>query len=292
MRIELLLILPLLMASGYREAPDDPSSSSSAESSSYSASLSTSKAYGGDGGEATSSASGGTATNSTTNNQSLISISGVSADDEDDPGGGSSISSANGSTGDILSPSTEVTTNIQTGHQGKTRRIKNTPDPYAPPIYPTVPCFKGGSGSATGPGWGISVGGGKIDPECNEREWIRMGPTVAHRVHTYCSSDFAMERFESFEDCVGQAPDPLPEVVRTAGGSLSIELAQVSQQEAQDIRYEQREQQQVQQQQVQLLDRLERRLQEAEARDKERARQDADFRRGVKKISEYGDDVE
>ena len=170
--------------------------------------------------------------------------------------------------------------------QGKTRVIKNTPDPYAPAVYPTVPCFKGASGGATGPGWGVSLGGGKIDPECNEREWIRMAPTVALRIHAYCLSSFALERFTDFDECVGQQPDPA--AVERNSSSSGVALAQVSQREAQDIRYEQREQQQIQQQQVQLLDRLDRRMREADAREKERERHDADFKRGVKEISEYG----
>jgi len=57
--------------------------------------------------------------------------------------------------------------------------IRNTPSVYAPPASPTSPCRIGGSGGASGAGIGFSLGGSKMDWECNTREtadaFARMG---------------------------------------------------------------------------------------------------------------------
>jgi len=52
---------------------------------------------------------------------------------------------------------------------------KNTPSAYAPAIYSSSACTGGGlSGSAVAPGFGLSLGGSKQDPQCQVRENARI----------------------------------------------------------------------------------------------------------------------
>lgn len=114
---------------------------------------------------------------------------------------------ANAEGGDATSEATGG--NAETGPVSVTTEInhprarKNTPNAYAPPIYPTVPCRGGTSGSAAGPGFGISIGTGRIDPGCVERENVRLAPTEAHRIRAWCNLKGVSDDWESLEACIG-----------------------------------------------------------------------------------------
>jgi len=47
---------------------------------------------------------------------------------------------------------------------------REAPPAIAPEVGPTVPCFKGVGGAASSPFGGISIGAGKIDEGCDDRE--------------------------------------------------------------------------------------------------------------------------
>jgi len=81
------------------------------------------------------------------------------------------------------------------------RPHRNTPNPDAPTVYPTVPCFRGQSGSAVVPGFGLSVGRGKIDEGCVRRELIRLAPDT-HKLYLFCREPSVTEAFGDFETCL------------------------------------------------------------------------------------------
>jgi hypothetical protein len=98
---------------------------------------------------------------------------------------------------------------------------------------------------------------------------------------------------ERLEACIKMKTDSLKAYALALGLATVVEVpavAEVAEEEFIEVQQEVAQQQQVQQQQMALLERLQRRLQEADAREEERKRQDAEFLRGVKKISEYGKD--
>lgn len=108
-------------------------------------------------------------------------------------GGNSTADGGSSSIGDI---STNITNK---------RAYRNSPTVIAPNVYPSGPCFGGKSGSASWPGFGVSVGGGKIDTECNDREWVRTSPE-SHKLFVYCSSDYMKGKFPSVEECLDYVP--------------------------------------------------------------------------------------
>ena len=192
-----------------------------------------------------------------------------------------------------MSEGSSANVSISSGHSGKTRKIKNTPDPNAPPIYPTVPCFKGGSASLTLPGFGASAGGGKIDEGCNEREWIRIAPTVTLRLFMYCQAEFVQARFLTVEDCLSQTdpepplPLPPPPVVsddEPVGLMRNVHMvAQVTEAQAEDIvvrktRGLDRQVEELMRQQRATHGRQERILQQQQQQQQDQQRRDSDYR--------------
>ena len=163
-------------------------------------------AFGGHGGEShsDSAASIGDITNE-----------GSSANAKGGHGGSASASGEGGSVG-----------NITISSRGRSK-IRNTPNAYAPSIQPSASCFKPGSGAASAPGIGLSIGGGKIDESCVRRELIRMGfqmGLVDQSNLLWCTEVMnlkterrwwfgrkkALNVFESMEDCLQAAPDVVP----------------------------------------------------------------------------------
>ncbi len=82
---------------------------------------------------------------------------------------------------------------------------RNAPSINAPAISPTVPCYKTGGLSLGFPGGGGSIGGGKIDKGCEEREVARlmaeMG-AVTLALAMLCESE-AVERTIGVAQCLG-----------------------------------------------------------------------------------------
>ena len=136
---------------------------------------------GGDGGVAKSAASIGDVT-----------YESPSASAEGGQGGNSTASG--GSVGDI-----NITRRSASGS------IRNTPNAYAPTVYPSVPCFKSGSAAGSGPGISLAIGGGRIDKGCEKRELIRlayqMGMTSQAEIG-WCQEAVRTKMFPSLEDCL------------------------------------------------------------------------------------------
>lgn len=81
------------------------------------------------------------------------------------------------------------------------RPYRNPANAYAPPVQPTVSCFKGASGSAVGPGFGISIGAGKIDKGCVRRELIRLAPE-SHKLYLFCYEPTVLTLFDDHQTCL------------------------------------------------------------------------------------------
>ena len=81
---------------------------------------------------------------------------------------------------------------------------------YAPTALPTVPCFKGYSGGAQTSAFGISLGGGKVDKNCQILETARSfalhGSDLA-----YCKAmvltDTAKQAHITVQDCMETHPE-------------------------------------------------------------------------------------
>jgi hypothetical protein len=111
-----------------------------------------------------------------------------------------SKSSANGN-GDN-SNNSSYTTNVP----------RDTATAVAPPVFPTVPCFKGIGVGAQGPAFGASFGGGKIDQNCAELEASRQAPSLIARCKVYLLNKYAKQAGVTMEDCLA-VPEPRATIV-------------------------------------------------------------------------------
>lgn len=118
----------------------------------------------------------------------------------DDSATGGSAEATGGTGGNVG----DVQTNVETSINYK-RPYRNAPNAYAPPVSPTVSCFKGASGSASAPGFGISIGAGKIDQGCVRRELIRLAPE-SHKLFLFCNEPTVLAMFDDFDTCLDYDP--------------------------------------------------------------------------------------
>lgn len=126
--------------------------------------------------------------------------------------GGSEASAAGGSVGDIATGSVSAdqansqSVTVEGDRHPDSIKIRNTPPAIAPDLLPTVSCFRGGSGGASGPGFGISIGAGRIDKGCVRREMIRLGHGIGleeQAARMWCAEAVKEEEFASVEQCLG-----------------------------------------------------------------------------------------
>ncbi len=83
--------------------------------------------------------------------------------------------------------------------------FRNNPNVYTNPPMPTVPCYKTGGFGASGGGVGLSLGGGKIDPYCTEREEIRLGHAIGMEFAStwrWCNLENNVRVFGSADQCL------------------------------------------------------------------------------------------
>ena len=141
------------------------------------------------------------------------------------------------------------TSNVNTDYK------RNAPTVHVPSISPTAPCIVTGGFGLSFPGGGGSLGGGKLDKGCEERETARMLAEMGAgdlALGILCSSN-AVERTIGRDECDSWQPQ------------LTVLLAHAP--EAEEERQEEFvAQQQVQQQQQSQIDELQRRLEKAERR--------------------------
>lgn len=87
---------------------------------------------------------------------------------------------------------------------------------YAPDAIPSAPCVKSYGAGASGPMFGASFGGGKIDKGCDSRETARAfallhNLTAAAKI--LCSTDAAKRAGLTMEDCLAMTTPPVETVV-------------------------------------------------------------------------------
>ena len=73
---------------------------------------------------------------------------------------------------------------------------------YAPPVFPTVTCFKGYSGGVQTMPVGASFGGGKIDKNCAILETARHAPNLLAFCKVYVSNEYVKRAGVTMADCL------------------------------------------------------------------------------------------
>ncbi len=78
----------------------------------------------------------------------------------------------------------------------------------APPVLPTVPCFKGAGGAVQAGMIGGSFGAGKVDQGCDDRELARAfsGPQTVASCKILLNTKKAKKAGITMEDCLGVQP--------------------------------------------------------------------------------------
>lgn len=202
------------------------SSSSSSNANSQAGASSNSNATGG-ASQSNSSATGGNATATggksvatggavSNSGNSTVSVSPVITSTANGGAGGSANQKQTQSVNNSGNSSASASNNGDGSNNSSfvTNIPRDTATAYAPAIYPTATCFKGFSGGAQGPAFGLSFGGGKIDQNCA----ILESAVKARNIRTFCmiyiTDKFVKAAGVTLEDCIGQQTPPAPVVIR------------------------------------------------------------------------------
>jgi hypothetical protein len=157
-------------------------------------------------------------------------------------GGGSGSGSGGGSGGSTSSPSpisissTSATASSSSatltgstatnGGQANTqttvyKQVQQAPFAYSPDAIPSAPCRVGGSAGVSAPIGGVSLGGSKLDTECDLRETARAFSLIGNRAAAakiLCQTKAAKKAHLTDADCqvleAGQAEPPAPSPVQ------------------------------------------------------------------------------
>jgi len=108
---------------------------------------------------------------------------------------------------------------------------RQTPSAVAPSIAPTVPCFKGYAAGGSGPLFGFSLGGGKIDENCAELEAARVGLASQNRVvfcKVYLTNKYVKKAGVTLVDCIGAPEQPAPIVVPSPEPPLQMSVPSIT----------------------------------------------------------------
>ncbi len=135
---------------------------------------------------------------------------------------------------------------------------RNAPTLYVPSIHPTAPCIVTGGFGLSFPGGGGSLGGGKLDKGCEEREVARMFAEIGAidlTLGILCNSE-AVDRTIGKEDCDAWVLPP------------EMWYAHMPDEET-ELQEEMVQQQQIQQQQSDQIAGLLRRIKRQEAKERQ-----------------------
>lgn len=146
--------------------------------------------------------------------------------------GGQSTSASTATGGNQSQSSTSAATDNGNGSNNfsTSTNVEAAPIPvstaYAPTSIPTVPCFKGYSGGVQTQSVGVSIGGGKIDEGCDQREIARSYALLGSKLaacKVMVSNKRSQKAGVTLDDCmrlevvtpapVVPAPVPAPEPV-------------------------------------------------------------------------------
>jgi hypothetical protein len=145
---------------------------------------------GGNGGTATSTATGGNQHQGQSQSNSLT-----------NSGNSTATATGNGvGNGNNSNNSTSVTNVAATKIPVQTA--------VAPPVIPTVPCFKGFGAGVQTMAFGGSFGGGKVDPNCAILETSRLAPNRLSRCMVYITDKYAKAAGVTLEKCMQMDEQP------------------------------------------------------------------------------------
>jgi hypothetical protein len=88
-------------------------------------------------------------------------------------------------------------------------QVRQAPAVIAPDAYPSAPCRVSGSIGASAPIGGISLGGSKLDDQCDKRETARSFALINNReaaARILCSTKAAKEAGLTLADCLASTP--------------------------------------------------------------------------------------
>jgi len=152
----------------------------------------------------------------------------------------------------VLNSADTITSNVNTDYK------RNAPALYVPSIHPTAPCIVTGGFGLSFPGGGGSLGGGKLDKGCEEREVARMFAEIGAvdlTLGILCNSE-AVDRTIGKEDCDAWVLPP------------EMWYAHMPDEET-ELQEEMVQQQQIQQQQSDQIAGLLRRIKRQEAKERQ-----------------------
>jgi hypothetical protein len=132
-------------------------------------------------------------------------------------GGKGGSATAKGGAGGKASASQDQSQTASADNAGNSQsithnQVRQAPMAYAPDAYPSAPCRVSGSAGASGAIGGISLGGSKMDAECDRRETARSFALLGQyeaALKILCMTKAAQEALGA--DCVNYAaPGPAP----------------------------------------------------------------------------------
>ena len=144
-------------------------------------------------------ATGGNANQSQSQKQSLSNVGNAASTSE-------ASNNGNGN-GDNSNNSTSVT-NVP----------RSAATAYAPIVPPTAPCFKGYSAGGQGTMFGFSIGGGKVDKNCESLEVSRLAPSLIARCKVYLTNKYVKAAGVTMDDCLSHST---PQKVENVLSSLA-----------------------------------------------------------------------
>lgn len=133
---------------------------------------------------------------------------------------GQSQTATGGSVGYVGSDSTSSADNSQANVQSYTgeysttyNQVRQAPLAYAPDAYPTAPCRVSGSAGVSAPIGGLSLGGSKLDTECDLKETARAFALIhnfdaASRI--LCETKGAKRAHLTLAQCQAITAEPVP----------------------------------------------------------------------------------
>ena len=119
-------------------------------------------------------------------------------------------SASNSSSNAASSANSDQSQSATGGNSAVTNNTKVAASAIAPPVLPTVPCFKGAGGAVQVGMVGGAFGGGKVDQGCDDRELARAfsGPQTIASCKILINTKKAKKAHITMEDCLDAQPVP------------------------------------------------------------------------------------
>jgi hypothetical protein len=160
-------------------------------------SSSTSNATGG-----RSTATGGNSTSSNTNSNTASGGAGGAGG----AGGQGGTATSTGGAGGTSSANNSLQGAISNNQVYQ--QVRQAPSAYAPDSLPSAPCRVSGSAGASSPFGGVSLGGSKLDKECDRRETARAFALLGNKLAAakiLCNTKAAKEAQLTWDECQNYA---------------------------------------------------------------------------------------